>query len=172
MNRSLSACLLVVSFLGTSVCFGQAPADEIPAPITYKDLMLVLVTAEGAAAIVFPAGVEEKDGSVHYSYRYESRDGTVRKSGKSQVSEKRKPGTDREVERNPDGSIAGVQYLGAGAISLQWSAGSAESGYVYYAPERIKVHIAHAQHFEDSTVPAPFGADGKIKALDLRRYLK
>lgn len=174
--RRLSCLLsLVIAIQGSSACFGQAPVpagDEYPAGITYKDLMLVLVTEDGAAAVVFPANAEEADGSLNYSFRYESRDGKVKKSGKGQVAERHKPGTDPEVERNADGTIAGEPYIAAGPIRLQWSAGTADSGFVYYAPERVKVHIAHAKFFQASTSFDPFAGGIEEKALDLRRFMK
>jgi hypothetical protein len=65
------------------------PPREIPAPVAYKDLMLVIVSKDGAAAVIFsnptPDGVE-----VDYAYRYESRDGKTKLDGSGRLYE-RKP---------------------------------------------------------------------------------
>ena len=176
LAKSVLTCLL---FWAATTCVAVAAdgdalptGDEIPAGVTYKDAMLVLIAEDGVAALVFPANAEEADGSLQYSFRYESRDGKTKTSGKGTVSELRKPGTDREVERNPDGTIAGEPLISAGPIKLQWSAGTNESGFVYYTPEKLKVVVAHASGFAARTDFSPFGDRSEQPALDLRRFMK
>lgn len=64
---------------------------DVTAPVMYKDMMLILVTSDGAAAIVFTDVTEAPDGKsvnrVVYRFRYESRDGKTKTSGSGVVFE-------------------------------------------------------------------------------------
>jgi hypothetical protein len=161
MPRSILIALLFVSGgLAAPRPKEVEPAPrEIPAPVAYKDLMLVLVTKDGAAAVIFndPAA----DGSeVGYSYRFQSRDGKTKLDGSGKL-----------YERKPNGQNtydpAGLAIV-AGPIKMTWSRGGAERGWIYYAPELVTVHLAHADNFKEKK-----GFDSAvIKELDLRRFLK
>lgn len=138
-----------------------APVQDVSAPVVYTDLMLVLVTKEGAAAVVFSDPLEN---GVSYKFRYESADGKTKLSGEGKV-----------LERRLDGGRGGYDetllVIKAGAISLRWSKGGKERGWIYYPPETVQVQLAHAKDFEDHV--RWHGADAtEFKALDLRRYLR
>jgi hypothetical protein len=161
MSRVVLVALLVVSagLAAPRPKDVDPPPREISAPVAYKDLMLVLVTKDGAAAVVFndPAA----DGSeVGYRYRYESRDGKTKLEGAGKVFERKLNGTDTY---DPTGLA-----IAAGPIKLTWSRGSVERGWVYHAPELESVHLAHADNFRQKK-----GLDSAvIEQLDLRRYMK
>src|SRR5262245_37974560 len=96
---------------------------------------------------------------VSYRFRYESRDGMEAISGTGQLFEKYK-----------NGRYAGGQlFIQAGPIRLGWSDGGAARGWVYYNPEKLKVHVAHAKDFENSD-EARIGVPSK--KLDLKRFMK
>jgi hypothetical protein len=136
--------------------------SEIPAPVAYKDLMLVLVTKDGAAAVVFNNPAADGNG-VEYSYRYESRDGKKKLEGTGKLFEQKLNGRDTY---DPDGLA-----IVAGPVKVTWSRGGAERGWIYYAPELVTVHLAHANNFKER--PSKFG-DGRdvTEELDLRRFMR
>jgi len=129
---------------------------DISAPVVYEDLMLVLANGDGAAAVVFTNPTER---GVSYRFRYESRDGMKNTSGAGAVFEERE-----------NGRYAGGQlFIKAGPFRLGWSDGGAARGWIYYNPEKLKVHIAHAKDFENSD-EARIGVPSK--KLDLKRFMK
>ena len=137
--------------------------SELSAPVVYQDLMLILTTPKGAAAVVFTDTFEEEiDGETHYGvgyrFRYESADGKEKLSGKGKV-----------FERYIDGQYnEGELSIVAGPIELVWSRGSTKMGWIYYSPEKVRVQIAHAQYFERREIrPGRVG-----KKLDLKRFMK
>lgn len=156
----LGALFVAASTLAAPVPPGAAP-PRLSAPVTYRDLMLVLVNKDGAAAVVF-SDPDEKGTAVSYSFRYESADGQTTKAGKGKLFERRLPvgGYD------PDGLS-----LNAGAITLEWSMGGPERGWIYYLPEALAVHIANARDFEDRFELIPGGQKQEYKKLDLKRFM-
>lgn len=141
---------------------GPRAPNSISAPVAYKDLMLVLVTTDGAAAVVFRDVVEGGKG-VAYKFRYESADGKTTRAGEGKVLERRLPG----------GAGYDVTSLDikAGPMTLRWSAGGPERGWIYYIPEAMAVHLADAGHFEDNVrMIGPQRVEHK--ALDLKRFLR
>jgi hypothetical protein len=140
---------------------GPDPAPDVSAPVLYEHLMVVLVTKDGLAAVVFDSPA--RDGSaVDYSFRYESADGKKKSSGTGKLFERRKGG--------PNGNFdpAGLSIV-AGPIAIKWSMGSPDRGRIYYGPEVVTVHLAHASGFR----PGVGGLDGKTvqPELDLRRFM-
>lgn len=147
----------------TAADVGRRP-PKVTAPVVYKDLMLVLVTKDGAAAVAFTEVFDEETSDtekrycVKYRFRYESRDGKTHKSGIGVVYERYTKG------RYDHGDL----FVTAGPIRVEWSRGGAKRGWIYYAPEKTRVHAANARGFEDWK--GPFGT--AQKRLDLRRFMK
>ena len=147
--------------------------SDIAAPIVYKDLMLVLVNSEGAAAVVFTGDIDvdevargELRKGVSYRYRYESRDGKTTLAGDGTLFERRSRGADGEY-------LGGRLFINAGPIRLGWSCRDAGQGWIYYTPEEMRVHIARARLFEDTVEFPPFGErPHTVPKLDLKRFLK
>ena len=126
--------------------------SKYTAPVIYAEQMLVLVCDEGAAAVIFPKQTEK---GVKYRYRYESKDGKTTKSGEGAVFEKEGVGNHLDT------------VIKAGPIELDWSHGGEGKGWIYYAPEITKVHLANTQDFEDHIY-----AGVSVKKLDLKRFMK
>ncbi len=139
-----------------------APEPDVGAPVAYKDLMLVLVTKDGAAAVIFRDPVED---GVSYKFRYESADGKTKSVGDGKVLERRLNGG----EGGFDETLLDIK---AGPISLRWSKGNQDRGWIYYAPEVLQVHLAHADEFEDHNAVKFLADDRLYKALDLKRYMR
>ena len=139
------------------------PRPDVTAPVAYKDLMLVLVTKDGAAAIVFHDPVEDGAG-VSYKFRYESADGKTTKSGDGKVLERRLDGGKGAYDET-------LLDIKAGPIALRWSKCNLDHGWIYYIPEVMQVHMANAKNFEDYV--ENFGPHRiERKALDLKRYMR
>src|SRR5262245_56811315 len=110
---------------------------DISAPVVYEDLMLVLASGDGAAAVVFTNPTER---GVSYRFRYESRDGMKNTSGAGAVFEERE-----------NGRYAGGQlFIKAGPFRLGWWVGGAARGWIYSNREKLKVHLTHASPVENS----------------------
>jgi hypothetical protein len=137
------------------------PRRDVSAPVIYEDLMLVLVTKEGAAAVVFHDPAADGNG-VSYKFRYQSADGKTHKTGSGMV-----------VERKLDdgsGYDETLLDIKAGPIALHWSRGNPVRGWIYYSPEVMQVHMAHADSFEVQV--KMFGLQRlEIEALDLKRFM-
>jgi len=129
---------------------------DISAPVGYKDLMLVITTADGACAVVFGNRIEM---GVTYKYRFESKDGKTLSTGERKV-------LDRENAKGEhDG---GELFIKAGQITLGWSDGDDGRGWIYYNPQNMRVHLAHAQDFDDRIEP---DSGKRIDKLDLNRFV-
>lgn len=170
--------LLILMLVAACVCFwARQRTDRWPvmpgsvletgglsAPLVYEDLMLVVTDAHGAAAVVFADEIENerfKVKGVGYRYRYESKDGKTILSGSGEVYEK----------QNPDGSYGGGRlWLAAGPIKVGWSYGGPGKGWIYYSPEKVHVHMAHARTFDGDKWGAQ--SDSQIEILDLRRFME
>ncbi len=136
------------------------PKPEITAPLAYKDLMLVLVTKDGAAAVVFADATET---SVDYKYRYESADAKTKKTGTGKLFEKR-------IEQG--GFREEGMHIVAGPVTVKWSRSSDTSGWIYYIPEAVAVHMANAKNFEESVLEMPGKKNIIHKKLDLQRFIR
>jgi hypothetical protein len=167
MFAKFPALSMFVMLGGAVFLCAQARADDISAPLAYKDLMLIVTSSDGGAAIVFTENAED---GVGYRFRYESRDGKTKRDGTGRVFEKRN--ALGEVIRNADGGIEGDFFITAGPIKLNWSPGTADSAWIYYNPDKTRVHMAHAKRFEKTTEINPFGESRDIAPLDLKRFMK
>jgi hypothetical protein len=142
---------------------GPDPNPDVSAPVAYRDLMLVLVTKDGAAAVIFE-GTSTRGDQVEYSFRYESADGTKKLSGTGKLFERRLgPGGGFD----PDGL-----YVVAGPVKIKWSMSGPDRGWIYYAPEVVTVHLAHADNFKGGVQKFGAGLDVEKKELDLRRFMR
>lgn len=136
--------------LWLSLCGWANPAAKLPlldpvtARVVYGETMLVLVTEEGAAAVIFHAA---DNGDLSYDYRFESKDGTRTDTGTSPLS----------VRKDANGRYVGEQFIKAGPIAIEWSQGDRKGGWIYYSPDSVRVHPALAKQFAK---------------LDLRRFMK
>jgi hypothetical protein len=153
MPRFASGLLIVltVSAVGVAAPLPKAVAPKptrISAPVMYRDLMLVIVTKEGAAAVTFSNPADDGN-SVEYSFRYESADGKVKssESGK-QLFERKLP---------TGGYDPAGLFIEAGPLKVEWSVGGPQRGWIYYLPEDTAVHLANVRDF---------------KELDVRRFMK
>lgn len=129
------------------------PDDAVSAPLRYENLMLVLTSRDGAAAVVFTVRTPN---SARFQYRYESHDGKKKLTGEGKVT-------------------SATRLIKAGPIKLYWSSAvSVDKAWIYYRPEDVRVNMAHAKYFQDRFV-RPGGADEEpvlIKRLDLKRFMK
>ena len=120
-------------------------ADRVTAPVVYEDLVLVLASDEGVAAIVFTDKLKEGRA---YKFRYESKDGKTKKAGTGKVFEK----YNRILTKTPNElgvvDVGGELYLQAGPLKLEWSYADDERGWVYCKPEKVRVQIANADEFD------------------------
>jgi hypothetical protein len=162
----VAAGVLAVGHLLPAAAVAPVPPEaavgpRIPAPVAYKDLMLVLVTRDGAAAVVFGDVIDDGRG-VAYQFRYQSRDGHTTKAGEGQVE---------EVRLDAGGYDPKLLNITAGPIAVEWSRGGKDRGWIYYSPEGVQVHLAHANDFEDRVAP-PLGDSASHKAIDLKRFMR
>lgn len=149
---AVPSLLLVLIFAGVVLA---DPPERLSAPVTYKDTMLIAVTKDGVAAIVFGDPV---DMGRKYRYRFLPSDGEKEITGEGSVWE-------TYVDGKYDGGNLNIK---AGSISFEWSQGGDERGWVYYQPEETRLQIANADRFE-----AHEGFDSKkVEKLDLKRFLK
>jgi len=140
--------------------FAESPDNSglIGAPVMYRDAMLIVVTDEGVAAIVF----HEKDAKlINHSAKYRFR--FLKDAKSEEVS-----GTGIVLDTVNDKEKLTIK---AGPIRVGWSGGGHDRGWVYYRPEDMQICMAHANRFEDT-----FVTDGDvnhpIQKLDLKRFLK
>jgi len=138
-----TALLLVIS---TETCLAGENATKMGAPVYYDSTMLILISENGCAAIVFR---KEFDFGVTYRYRYLSKDGSVKESGEGSVFEKYNdvaPGKDGQKKSFEDGGS--MLFIKAGSIQLEWSYRKKGAGWIYYRPENLIVSIGLAGDFE------------------------
>jgi hypothetical protein len=168
---SIRLMLIAAYLAGTSVGVaaplprgtGPEPKPDVGAPVAYRDLMLVIVTKDGAAAVIFD-GTNARGDHVDYSFRYESADGKKKLSGTGKLFERRQ-GPNGDFD--PDGL-----YVVAGPAKIKWSMGGPDRGWIYYAPEVVTVHLAHADNFKGRVHNAGTAFQAKVEELDLRRFMR
>jgi hypothetical protein len=177
--RSFSVPLLFLAILlcGRMVAASAEPEEPrsygasqdntglISSRVMYEDTMLVAVTSDGVAAIVFGERIKDDEhikGGIKYRFRF------LKRGSKKEIV-----GEGSVFERYKDGNYDGGQLtIKAGAIRIGWSAGGDNvRGWVYYKPESMRLQIADGKRFEDNAVE-----DGDqvslYEKLDLRRFLK
>jgi hypothetical protein len=131
--------------------------STIAAPLYYKNVMLVAVNSEGVAAFVFGDRIEN---GTKYRYRYLKHGTDEEVSGEGSVFEK-------ETNGKSDG---GTLKLVAGDLSLKWSRGDTESGWIYYEPEKMRVQIADADRFEKESPLRIVGSRAPLPKISLKRF--
>lgn len=165
---AIAFSLAIFTYLGNSPA-DPAPEEEnqtygvsndntgyISAPVMYKDTMLIVVTKAGVAAIVFD---EPVDKGRNYRFRFLPADGTKEVTGQGAV-----------WETYLDGKYEGANAtIKAGGISIGWSAGGNDRGWLYYEPEKTRMQIATAKRFQDRKSPV---TNQKVEKLDLKRFRK
>jgi hypothetical protein len=125
----------------------SALPEKLSAPVVYEDLMLILSTRDGVAAVVFVEDIVE---GVAYRYRFLAKGTEKEQTGEGKVFEK----YERAPTRGPHGRVVtgaldkGSQlFITAGPTKLEWSYSSKGRGWVYFRPEEIRVQIANAKQF-------------------------
>ncbi len=78
---------------------------------------------------------------------------------------------ERRLGRAGEYDPAGLS-IAAGPVTVKWSRGGPDRGWIYYAPEVVTVHLAHADNFKGRVHKIGPGVDAGIKELDLRRFMK
>jgi hypothetical protein len=153
------AMLLLPPFVGASVAGKRSSAapGKLSAPVVYKELVLILATKDGVAAVVFGEDIED---GVVYHYRFLPNGTEKEQTGDGKVFEK----YELIPTRGPHGLLVtgavdkgGQLLITAGPIKLEWSYAGKGRGWVYYQPEDVRVQIAGAKDF---------------KKYDLKRFAK
>jgi hypothetical protein len=130
----------------------------IGAPVMYRDTMLIVVTDEGVAAIVF----QEKDAKlVNQSAKYRFR--FLKDSNSEEVT-----GTGIVLDSSNKEELT----VKAGPIRVGWSGSSHARGWIYYQPEEMQICIASANRFDDSFTEEAPGVKHPVQKLDLKRFVK
>ena len=166
-KRCCFTALLVATACSSIFAQEKKPAPRISAPVYYEDMMLVVVTETGVAAIKFTDRVEfqnEKgncDG-IKYRYRFLLKERPKELTGTGEVYEVRDAKTGEYIEHESK------LFIEAGGVRMQWSIGGLEKGWIYYKPEQMKVHLANSDRFENR---APTNFRREEQALDLSRFL-
>lgn len=160
MSKHLTVigCVVVAASAGVAVAFVDpvsrgstrllnqiAESKKIPAQIDYQVHSLIAVTSEGVAAFQFDEPFDDNSGKgIAYHHRYLAGNSKAETTGKSTAFEK------REVLPNGQpGDLGGKRYLKAGKVSVEWSLGGPDRGYVYYAPENVAVLIVNRELFDN-----------------------
>lgn len=163
LTMTALVCETVLAFTSpppkSTVLKGEVDDTEtISAPVYYKNTMLIVINSDGIAAIVFGDQIEL---GTKYRYRY------------------LKHGTDEEVtgegsvfEKYTDGKYAGgTLNILAGDVSIEWSRGGNESGWIYYQPEKMRVQIASAARFEKEPDRNDFrDSRSPLPKINLKRF--
>jgi hypothetical protein len=147
LSKMVAAVTLLATFsfaIGAEEPEFPSSVDDISAPITYGELMLVLTNEKGVAAFVFPAEIQD---GVEYRYRY------LPKGGKEETGNGKAFEKYRRVPGDKPGEMGvidegGRLFLKAGPLKVRWSYASKGKGYIYYNPKHIQVQIAGAKYFE------------------------
>jgi hypothetical protein len=144
-------------FAGGNAVPPTATPAKVSAPVVYEDLMLVVSTKDGVAAVVFGKEIEE---GVTYRYRLLLKGAETDRSGEGKVFEK----YERVPAEGPQGQVVtgavdrgSRLFITAGPVKLEWSYSRKGRGWVYYQPEQVRVQIANASEFEK---------------IDLKRFIK
>ena len=143
-----------VSFAGDKPVPAPGAKGTISAPVAYEDLMLVLSTKDGIAAVAFGKEVEK---GVTYRYRFVPQGKEKEESGEGKVFEKYKLVPTKDPDKMEVVDEGSQLFLKAGPIKVEWSYSMAGRGWIYYTPEVVRVQIANAKEFEK---------------VDLKRFMK
>lgn len=150
MRLWMTGCLLSTAVVGgvaaRAAAQGLQPPIHAPiaAPVTYEDVMLVIVSKQGVAAVRF--GEEIKDG-VKYKFRFLPTAGKEQQ-GDGAVFEKYEHVPGKEAGEFTVVDKGSVLEIVAGPERLIWSLGDEGKGWIYYFPESHSVTIAQPDDFE------------------------
>jgi hypothetical protein len=150
-------CLVALVLSAFATCSGilavehpaSAPARvkvPVSVPVHYADQAVVISTAGGVAVVRFTGAIPE---GRTYVYRFLPAGAAREEKGDGRVFEKYvhkplpAPGQGDEVV-----DAGGQLKVTAGKISLTWSLGSRESGWLYYMPEDERVQMVKADAFD------------------------
>ncbi|MFO0966323.1 MAG: hypothetical protein U0793_12170 [Gemmataceae bacterium] len=148
----MKAIVLAFSLTGLVWVARQSWADEpepdpVIAPVTYQRTMLVVTSPDLVAAITFEANKKEAPRGATYKFRMLS--GGKETTGSGVVFEKTKVVRDKQ-----DPGKALVFDLGSklvirvGKLELKWSVRDEDNGWVYYFPEKCRIHLAFHDDFK------------------------
>jgi len=159
IRATMVACLLTATGAEGQVKLQVGPPKgsepgRVTAPVVYEDLLLVLASADGVAAVVFTDKVEK---GIRYRYRYESKDRRTQQTGNGLLVWRYK-----EVRQIKPGEFlfedAGSElWFKTGSGEVEWMWRTDESGWIHYDPDKVRVQIASAKEFDK---------------LDLKRFAK
>jgi len=135
---------LLAGLSGDALSQSPRVNTDITAPLVYDGTMLVFAADEGVAAAIFRTTVR---GSAAYDFRYEGKDGKRLEAVNKPLFE----------SRDPAGNLGGELFIKAGPISIGWSKSDDKQGWIYYTPEKVKVHLADARDFSDRLEPGVGG---------------
>jgi len=134
-----------------------APVEDNPswhppiaAPIHYETTVVILADKDGVACVKFRCPPTNKISAsvtsdvVEYQYRYRTKDG-AETSGQGVLYENRVT----IVDGDETGTVDTGEHLKliAGHFQLEWSQGDSKQGWLYYAPETLKLQFTAANTF-------------------------
>jgi len=105
----------------------RGKAVAVAAPVVYKDLVLVLATSDGVAALTFAEEIRDLTNQrfgLNYRFRYQAKGAEKVETGSGKVFE-------------TGGGSNGELFISAGPIKLKWSNGGPGKGWIYYIPDRL-----------------------------------
>lgn len=151
--------LVLALIAGLAVaCMGESPGQDkaawhppIAAPVHYGTTAVILADKEGVASVTFRCPSADKSDVpatsdvVEYQYRYRSKHG-VETSGNGVLYENRVTIVDGDKSGSVD--IGGHLKLVAGHFQLEWSQGDAKQGWLYYAPESLRLQFTAAENID------------------------
>jgi hypothetical protein len=134
--------------------YGQpGSTTKISARVYYEDQMLIICAEKDVIAVVF----SPKANKIEYRYRARAAGSTKESRGAGVLFVKRKEvpppknldlkAIDPKKKRffEDDGSKL---YIEMGKHEMYWSPANSESGWIYYEPEKVRVHLAGLHDFE------------------------
>jgi len=162
----LRRCVSLIALLFLSATVTRAdeekPVERVRMPLNYKQAMVVVVSAQGAAGLrfvePFELGNETGNGIIgaSYEWRYLER--------KPNAAEQ--TGTGRVFAKLVNGAVDhGSSTLTCGPMQLTWSPTDNGSGVIQYAPQVVAVHPVSAEYFSGNETQ-------QVKAVDLSRFLE
>jgi len=151
---------LICALTVTSVY--ESPGQESPgwhppiaAPIHYETTAVILADKDGVACVTFRCPPAEKSDVsatsdvVEYQYRYRAKHG-AETSGHGVLYENRINVVDGEESGTVD--VGAHLKLVAGHFQLEWSQGDTKQGWLYYAPENLRLQFTAVNNFGKLTL--------------------
>ncbi|MFT3785210.1 MAG: hypothetical protein QM770_03470 [Tepidisphaeraceae bacterium] len=141
---SVVLCLAVLTDAQTPPAPTSQPVQPISVPVHYKDQSVVIVSEAGVAAFGFTDLALEGE---KYTWRFRPADGSAEQRGDGEVYE------NYEQMKQPDGTVKVIDHgskltLEAGPMSLPWSQGDEQRGWLYFRPEQVRVYLIDSAKFD------------------------